>query len=50
MVKGNPSSDRDVSDLRPPAEPTDCPCSCHKPKHEARKPHPNTMIGRGSSE
>ena len=28
------------------AEPTFCPCSCHKPKHEARKPHPATMAGR----
>lgn len=28
------------------AEPTSCPCSCHKPTHEARKPHPATMAGR----
>lgn len=28
------------------AEPTSCPCVCHKPKHEARKPHPATMAGR----
>ena len=27
-------------------EPTSCPCSCHKPEHEARKPHPDTQIGR----
>lgn len=28
------------------AEPTSCPCECHKLKHEARRPHPSTMIGR----
>lgn len=26
--------------------PAPCPCECHKAKHEARKPHPNTMAGR----
>ena len=26
--------------------PASCPCECHKPKHAARPPHPNTMAGR----
>lgn len=30
-------------------EPTSCPCTCHKPKHEARKPHPNCMIARSNA-
>lgn len=29
-------------------DPTSCPCECHKPKHEARQPHPLTQIGRGN--
>lgn len=27
-------------------EPVACSCDCHKPKHEARPPHPLTQIGR----
>lgn len=46
MTRGNSSSIRRVEDLTPPAEPKPCPCSCHKPAHEARKPHSSTMIGR----
>jgi hypothetical protein len=28
------------------AEPASCPCECHKPKHAARPPHADAMIGR----
>ena len=49
MTRGNPSSDRQVTDLRPPTKPTRCP-TCDqplKPEPTARPPHPLTMAGKG---